>query len=705
MLALEVVWFRFLLLTYLGTALTFALMLTVVLGGIGLGGLAAGRIAQRDEHSYRWLPHVTAASGALVVLTYRGFDLFTARQMQGGTTLLMFAAFAVFLMLPVSVLSGAAFTMVARAVKEDLGTSMRTAGTAALWNTLGATIGSIGAGFVLLPALGMERSLFLLAAAYAVIALLVPKVADADHRQVTREAIATLGMTAVCLALFPFGLMQRSYFKIAEAAFPGEKLVAMREGVVETVRYYRTELFGRPYLDRLVTNGFSMSGRNLASKRYMKLYVYLPLALRSDARDALLISYGVGSTAKALTDSAGLRHIDVVDISRDILDMSSIIYPDAENPLHDERVEVHIEDGRFFLGITPRKYDLITSEPPPPKVAGVVNLYSQEYFTAIREHLKPGGYSSYWLPVHQLEPLDTLAIIGAFCGAFEDCSLWAGAGLEWMLLGSNGADGPVSAAAFAAQWRDERVRPELVALGFESPEQMGSLFIADAQDLAALTSRVAPVTDNYPLRISDRLVEVSERVSLYDRMMDERARQVRFERSPYIDRIWPRELEPASLPFFRYEGMIKEYFTISLYPDTRDPYLWEAIDDALTNTSLESLPLWLLGSDPDAQRIANTLAHRGTLSPEIELHLAIGRLAQRDYAGALDHMQRSLADGKVSVNDLSLLLYVLAKNGRMEDAKAALARIDASENAKFQRFREWFEVRFGLRKSELGASR
>lgn len=704
MLALEVVWFRFLLLTYTGTALSFAVMLAVVLAGIGLGGLVAGRIAQRDEHSYRWLPHVTAASGAFVVITYRGFDLFTAWLMREATTLPVFVAFAVFLMLPVSVLSGAAFTMVARAVKEDLGPSMRTAGTAALWNTLGATAGSIGAGFLLLPTLGMERSLFLLAAVYAVIALLVPKVADAGRRQVTRAAIATLVLTVACLALFPFGLMERSYFKITEAVLPGEKLVATREGLVETIRYYRRDLLGVPYQYRLVTNDYSMSVTSLTAKRYMKLYVYLPLALRSDARDALLISFGIGSTAKALTDSAGLRHIDVVDISRDILEMSSIIYPDKENPLRDERVEVHIEDGRFFLGVTPRKYDLITSEPPPPKVAGVVNLYSQEYFEAIREHLNPGGYSSYWLPVHDLEPLDTLAIISAFCAAFEDCSLWAGAGLEWMLLGSNGA-GPVSAAAFSAQWRDERVRHELAALGFESPEQMGSLFMADAKDLAELTARIPPVTDNYPLRISHRLLGVPTHVALYDRVMNERERLTRFERSAYIDRIWPRELARASVPFFRYEGMIKEYFTSSVYPDTRDTYRWQAIDDVLTNTSLETLPLWLLGSNQVALRIANKIAADGTLSPQIERRLALERLVQRDYAGALDHLQRSLAGGQINADDLSLLLYVLAKNGRLEDAKAVLAGVDRSRDPEVRRFLEWFEAKFGLREAELGASR
>jgi hypothetical protein len=125
MLALEVVWFRFLLLTYTGTGLTFAVMLTTVLAGIGLGGLAAGRLARKSEHCHRWLPHVTALSGLMVVATYYGFDLFTALQFRENPTLPLFAGFAVFLMLPVSLLSGAAFTLVAHAVKQELGGSQR----------------------------------------------------------------------------------------------------------------------------------------------------------------------------------------------------------------------------------------------------------------------------------------------------------------------------------------------------------------------------------------------------------------------------------------------------------------------------------------------------------------------------------------------------------------------------------------------------
>jgi Flp pilus assembly protein TadD len=113
----------------------------------------------------------------------------------------------------------------------------------------------------------------------------------------------------------------------------------------------------------------------------------------------------------------------------------------------------------------------------------------------------------------------------------------------------------------------------------------------------------------------------------------------------------------------------------------------------------------LLGSNRDAQQIATTLAESGNLSPEIERQLTIGRLAQRDYAGALEHVRRSLANRQGQFSDLNLLLYLLAKNGQLEEAKAALAGVSGSQPAEFREFRQWFEVKFGLREAELGANR
>ena len=196
MLALEVVWFRFLLLTLDGSSLIFAVMLAVVLAGIAIGGLVAARLFQRDDRAYRWLRHVTAASAALVVLTFWGYDLFTAFRTQHVITNFQFILFATFLMLPVAVLSGVAFTMVNRAVKDDFGSSARTTGIATLFNTVGAMFGSLGAGFILLPIFGMELSFFIIAATYGLVALLVPQPSVAWWPRVCFNA--TTGPIAGC---------------------------------------------------------------------------------------------------------------------------------------------------------------------------------------------------------------------------------------------------------------------------------------------------------------------------------------------------------------------------------------------------------------------------------------------------------------------------------------------------------------------------
>jgi spermidine synthase len=110
-----------------------------------------------------------------------------------------------------------------------------------------------------------------------------------------------------------------------------------------------------------------------------------------------------------------LERIDVVDISRDVLDLSSIVYPDpAQDPLRDPRVRVIAEDGRFHLQTTDRRYDLITAEPPPPRVSGVQNLYSREFFDLARKRLRPGGFVTYWLPIHELLANEAKSVVRGF---------------------------------------------------------------------------------------------------------------------------------------------------------------------------------------------------------------------------------------------------------------------------------------------------
>ncbi|KKK51166.1 hypothetical protein LCGC14_3117690, partial [marine sediment metagenome] len=315
-----------------------------------------------------------------------------------------------------------------------------------------------------------------------------------------------LGTAAYVLLLvtFPFGLMTNHYFPAVLRPYmaDGAEPVATREGLTEVAFLLRKDLLGQPGFHRLITNGFPMSANTFLAKRYMRLFVYWPMALHPSPTKALLVCYGIGVTAKALTDARALESIDVVDVSRNLIELSRDYSPfPGDHPLEDPRVSIHIEDGRLFLQTTDRTFDLITAEPPPPKNAGIVNLYTLEYFQLLHERLAPGGVVTYWLPVYQLSVEESKAIVKGFCQAFRDCSMWTGAGTEWMLVGTRGLRGPVQEAGFRRLWQEPGLGSGLSSIGIERPEQLGALFIGDSEFLAEWTGDTLPLEDDHPHRI------------------------------------------------------------------------------------------------------------------------------------------------------------------------------------------------------------
>jgi hypothetical protein len=322
-----------------------------------------------------------------------------------------------------------------------------------------------------------------------------------------------------------------------------------------------------------------------------------------------------------------VRSIDVVDISREILEASSIVHPGDENPLHDPRVSVHVEDGRFFLLTTPREYDLITAEPPPPKASGVGNLYSREYFELVSDRLREGGIVTYWLPVYQLDLDESKAITRAFCDVFPNCSLWTGKVLEWMLVGIKGEPHTPTSAHFRRQWDDPQVGPELRRLGFHSAAQFGSLFIADGERLAAWVGDTPPLVDDRPQRLRSYEGD-GDATRSYFIFMNDPGSAANFASSPLIERIWPAELREAAAAYFPVRGFLNQLLTLH-----RNPRL---LHQVLTNPLLDGYALWALSSDADAQRAIepfwNESPERDGLEPAVYGHLAARALERGDIA-------------------------------------------------------------------------
>ena len=526
LLALEVVWFRFLSMYVLSTTLAMSLMLAVVLAAIGLGGLFTSAWLVRHPYAADFLPAVALAAGCAVALSYAGFQALTAGTQAGEWYRVLW--FAISLAFPTSFLSGVLFTLTGQALERAVGVPARAAAWLTLANTMGALLGPPLAAFLLLPALGMEGAFFGLAAAYAIVALLAASAAG----RITGRLSFRLGGVALLgvLLTFPFGLMRGTYFVRAAQTYAGDgsEIIATREGLSETIFLMQQKWLGQGVYDRLVTNGFSMTGTAVPGMRYMRYFAYWPMLFHSGPiRKALVICYGVGVTAGAVTHIPSVESLDIAEISPDIVAMSDVIYQHGDHPLRDPRVRLHLEDGRYFLQQTRERYDLITGEPPPPRTPGAVNIYTREYFQLIHDRLADGGITTYWLPVARPFPgTDVDTIIRAFCEVFEDCSLWNATPFDLMLAGSRGATRPITEAEFSRPWQTPGLADRLREVGFEEPEQIGATFLGDAAYLRELTAGTPPLTDNFP----QRLRPTSRRESLSDpRYGDETAVAERYQ--------------------------------------------------------------------------------------------------------------------------------------------------------------------------------
>ncbi len=687
LVGLELVWFRFLSMYVLTTTLAMNIMLAVVLACIGIGGLIASWWLARRPGAARHLPDVAILSAVMVIASYWAFGSLTAGTQVAAWTRVLW--FAVVLTAPASVLSGVIFTLVGEALHTDVGQETSAAAWLMLANTVGAAAGPLIGAFLLLPAVGMERSFEIAGAAYGVVALLTASEWSTGGRATAgrtrwRRTVA-VAMVALLVAL-PAGRMH-DYFERSAGAYAadGSRVVATREGPSETIFLMQQAWFGRPVYSRLVTNGFSMSGTAVPAERYMRYFVYWPMIVSpTPIERVLIICYGVGVTAGAATDLAAARSIDVVEISRDVLAMSNVIYEPDRHPLRDPRVRVHVEDGRYFLETTDERFDLITGEPPPPRTPGAVNIYTREYFQLIFDHLTDRGVTTYWLPVARPDPgTDVNTIVRAFCDVFADCSLWNATPFDFMLVGGRGARAaPASPESLARSWHRAETARRLEDVGFERPAQIGATFLADAAELKALTADTPPLTDDYP----QRLRPVASRPSLsdpayrsdaataemYQRLIDPTRARRAFTQSAFVRERFPASFVDETLPFFDVQGTINRV----LWEGGKPLRQIEDLHHLLSDTTLETLPLWILGSDAVKQSIAATAADStGTAA----YARGLGALASRDYGGAVRSFSESERAGFQAPTLRPLLVYALAMAGRADLARPLAREADVHD--------------------------
>ena len=241
-LALEIIWFRMLVVFLRPTAYAFTIMLACVLGGIAVGSALAAPILRRRG---RWLPALAVIQALIGVAAVLSFNALTRSQaaidvatpwfatIGLNTYLAPLVASSLIAMLPTTVLLGLAFPIGLSlwAGDDTSDDTSRRVGAFYSLNVFGAILGSLLAGFVLLPAIGSRSSLIVVSALAT-----TSSMALAWSQRRARPAFA-YAIAGLAPALFGLGAAYSvDPFDVAFARFHrNETLVWRQEGVQTTV--------------------------------------------------------------------------------------------------------------------------------------------------------------------------------------------------------------------------------------------------------------------------------------------------------------------------------------------------------------------------------------------------------------------------------------------------------------------------------------
>ncbi len=517
-MGLEILWFRYLT-TILGTRrATFSLLLTVILVGIWAGSVFGGALHRRFGRPAllyilsQTLLVITALTSLyfydLTVLPKGG--MLPAIVAADGLWRAMLEVWAqvriiLFLVGLPALCMGLAFPLAnANVQRVEVAVGTR-AGLLYLANTVGAVVGTLLTGFVLLPWLGMQDTIAVLATCAAVAGgpLLVTVWPISATRWPARLRAALPGATILAVALAAvvgwttlpeYHLAARTYVPSGE----GEKLVTLSEGINESIVITEVPETGAR---RLYTNGYSMSTTRYSAQRYMRAFVHIPLLLQDAPERILVICFGVGNTLQSATLHPSVERAEAVDLSRHVMEHATYFRRWNRDVVDHPRAILHVNDGRQHLRMQPESsYDLITLEPPPLVEAGVASLYSTEFYELVRSRLQEGGYISQWLPAYQVPEPVARSIVKAFLEVFPDGLLLSGYRNEFILLGSHGGPprfDPEAVARRLALRPD--VQADLARIDLGSLTEMAGTIAGSNAALVAATADVLPVTDDLPI--------------------------------------------------------------------------------------------------------------------------------------------------------------------------------------------------------------
>src|SRR5579884_1628688 len=431
----EVVWTRILTLILGSTLYSFATMLATFLMGLAIGSALFSFFLKRFS---RPLLLLALVQGGIALFAFVGeflfplipvlfFKLLEIFHSEGGILSASKFFIAGSVMLIPTLLMGGVFPLVIhlltsggsteskrrdRAVETGLGSIV---GRAYAMNTVGTIVGSFAIGFILLPSLGIQKSLHVAILTNAALSLLLWM----RMREMGDARLWGVGGVGAFLVIVSFSTPAWNPLQMSSELFGKLStldLLYYKEGISSTVTVVEhPTLAKQPHLT------LAIDGKpNASTTGDMKTQVlvgHLPMLLAPQANEVMSIGHGSGITTGSIATHP-LSKLVTLEIEPAVVEASRFFDRFNGNVLDDPRVQLVVDDARNYLILSKDRFDVIVSEPSHPWRSGSSKLFTEEFFRLGRSHLRPCGIFAQWIHFYGIRAPELKAVVRTFHSVF-----------------------------------------------------------------------------------------------------------------------------------------------------------------------------------------------------------------------------------------------------------------------------------------------
>jgi spermidine synthase len=505
-LGAEVVWTRLLSLLFGATTYTFSLILAVFLVGLGIGSTIGSELARRVAHPrvvLGWCQLLLCATLAWAAYaTGSSLPYWPINPSLSTSSVFLFELDlmrTIWVTLPSTILWGASFPLALAAVAQRGQDPGRLVGGVYAANTVGAIVGALGTGLVLVGTVGSQAAQQVLIGFAALSGLLLlVRIAPAGRRAARAGGVLSVraaGMlvAGVCVAavllvrvvpplpglLVAYGRYAATWYGINEVIYTGE-------GVTAAVAVSETPAGVRNYHNA----GKVQASSEPQDMKLQRMLGHMTTLVPDNPAKVLVIGCGAGVTAGAVSIDPRVIDQTIAEIEPLVPEVVSTYFSEHNfNVVDNPKVTIHLDDARHYLLTTDEMFDAVTSDPLDPWVKGAATLYTREFFEEIKTHLNPGGVVTLFVQLYESTDAAVKSEIGTFLEAFPNGAVFAntinGQGYDLVLFGQMG-DRPINVDTVQARLdapESEPIRRSLAEVGIHSAVQLFGTYAGSRADM------------------------------------------------------------------------------------------------------------------------------------------------------------------------------------------------------------------------------